>query len=62
LNQQDALIETPKVPLHETPFAVVGHSDAVETAIVPMPDILDDLVKAMPIQSIPTFLASFFCN
>ncbi|KAJ8425340.1 hypothetical protein Cgig2_030499 [Carnegiea gigantea] len=38
------------------------HSDAVKTAIVPMPDILDDLVEAMPIQSIPTSLASLFCN
>ena len=62
LNRQDAPIETPEVPLHETPFVTVGHSDAVETAIVPMPDILDDLVEAMPIQSIPTSLASLFCN
>ncbi|KAJ8448608.1 LOW QUALITY PROTEIN: hypothetical protein Cgig2_010495 [Carnegiea gigantea] len=40
----------------------IGHSDAVETAIVPMLDILDDLVEAMPIQSIPTSLASLFYN
>ena len=61
-NQQNAPIEKPEVPLHEIPFAAVGYSDTIETAIVPMPNILDDLVEAMPIQSIPTSLASLFCN
>ena len=61
-NQQDALIETAEVLLHEIPLAAVEHSDAVETAIIPMPDVLDDLVETTPIQSIPTSLASLFCN
>ncbi|KAJ8424738.1 hypothetical protein Cgig2_027771 [Carnegiea gigantea] len=50
------------VPLHEAALAAVEHLDAVVTAIIPVPDTYDDLVEVVPIQSIPTFLVSLFCN
>jgi len=62
LNQRDAPTETIEVPLHEMPLAAIKHSDAVNTAIVPMPSTPDDLIEVMPIQSIPTSLASLFRN
>ena len=50
------------VPLQEAPFATVEHSNAVVTAIIPVPGTSDDLVEAVPIQSIPTSLTSLFYN
>ena len=61
-NQQDALTKKVGVPLHEAPFATVEHSNAVVTTIIHLPDTSDDLVEAISIQSIPTSLASLFCN
>ena len=43
-------------------LAAVEHPDVVETAIVPIHGIPDDLVEATHIQSIPTSLANLFCN
>jgi len=54
LNQQVAPTEKVGVSLHEAPPAKVEHPDAVVAAIFPMPDTSDDLVKIVPIQSIPT--------
>jgi len=51
-----------EVSLHEAPIASVEHPDAVVTTIIPMQDTSNDLVEAMPIQSIHTSLASLFCN
>jgi len=62
LNQRDAPTEKIEVPLYEAPLIAIEHPDVVVTAIIPMPDTSDDLAEAMPIQSIPTSLASLFCN
>ncbi|KAJ8436146.1 hypothetical protein Cgig2_033641 [Carnegiea gigantea] len=62
LKQQDAPIKKIRVPLHEASLAAVEHSDAVVTTIILVPDTSNDLVEAVPIQSIPTSLASLFCN
>jgi len=51
-----------EVSLHEAPLAAVKHPDAVVTATIPMHGTFDDLVEVMPIQSIPTSLASLSCN
>ena len=48
-------------PLHETSHITV-EPDPVVTAIIPMQRTSDDLVEALPIQSIPTSIASLFCN
>jgi len=49
LNRQDTPMEKIKVPLYEAPLATVEHPDAVVTALIPMPDTSDDLVKALSI-------------
>ncbi|KAJ8422583.1 hypothetical protein Cgig2_007492 [Carnegiea gigantea] len=50
------------VALHEAALDVVENPDAVVTAIIPVPNTSDNLVEAVPIQSIPTSSASLFCN
>ncbi|KAJ8438651.1 hypothetical protein Cgig2_016397 [Carnegiea gigantea] len=62
LNQQDAPTDKVGVPLHEAANTAIEHHDAVVTTIIPIPDTSDGLVKAVPIQSIPTSLASLLCN
>jgi len=48
--------------MHKAPLVVVEYSDAVVTAIIPMPGSSDDLVEVVPIQSIPNSFASSLCN
>ena len=62
LNQQVAPMEKVGVSLHEALPAEVEQPDVVVTAIFLMPDTFDDLVEVVSIQSIPTSLASLFCN
>ncbi|KAJ8435316.1 hypothetical protein Cgig2_026408 [Carnegiea gigantea] len=50
--------EKPPVSSSEKIKNQVEHLDAVITDIIPMHGTLDHLVKATPIQSIPTFLAN----
>jgi len=49
-------------PLHEASFTVVDCPAPVVTAIVPLQEASDLLIEAESIQSIPTSLASLFCN
>ena len=62
MNQQDAPIRKIGIPLPEVPPVAVEYSDIVVTAIIPVSETSDDLVEVVPIQSIPTSLASLFCN
>ena len=62
MDQQDAPTRKIEIPLPVVPPVAVEHSYVVVTAIIPVSEMSDDLVEAVPIQSIPTFLASLFCN
>ncbi|KAJ8434749.1 hypothetical protein Cgig2_001952 [Carnegiea gigantea] len=62
LDQQDAPTRKIGIPLLKAPPIAVERSDILVTAIIPMSKMSDDLVEAVPIQSIPTCLASLFCN
>ncbi|KAJ8438664.1 hypothetical protein Cgig2_031629 [Carnegiea gigantea] len=59
LDLAQAHADLQRVPLHEAPLATVEHSNAVVTTIIPMPDTSDDLVEAVPIQSIPISLIGY---
>ncbi|KAJ8426579.1 hypothetical protein Cgig2_001248 [Carnegiea gigantea] len=62
LDQQDAPARKIGIPLPKAPPVAVERSDILVTAIIPVFETSDDLVEAVPIQSIPTSLASRFCN
>ncbi|KAJ8430067.1 hypothetical protein Cgig2_028779 [Carnegiea gigantea] len=62
LDQQDARTRKIGIPLPEAPTVAIEHSNLVVTAIILVSEMSDDLVEAVPIQSIPASLASLFCN
>jgi len=62
LNRQGAPTAKLEEPLHKGSFAVINYPAPVVTTIIPVQEASDALIEVEPIQSIPTSLASLFCN